>query len=167
MDYNIFSTRIKEAREKKKMSQKDFADLIGVKQQTLSGYENNKMKPPIDVVHKIAETCETSIDWLCGLSDIEPEFKVKKYADIYRFLLALQETNKSFFEFTEVAHRNIKIPAISFDDADIDTFIEDLKKMKNLLDKSVIDKEVFDLWVEKTLKKADVPIKDNNCVLPF
>ena len=132
MDYNIFSTRIKEAREKKKMSQKDFADLIGVKQQTLSGYENNKMKPPVDVVYKIAKTCETSIDWLCGLEDSEPEFTISTYFDVYRFLLALQKTNKSFFEFTEVVQRDIKIPAISFDDDDIDTFIGDLKKMKNL-----------------------------------
>ena len=56
-ELEIFSTRIKELRETIGMTQNDFSNHIGIKQQTLSGYERGIMKPPIDVVKNIAEKC--------------------------------------------------------------------------------------------------------------
>ena len=82
-ELDIFAIRIKQLRESLKMTQKEFSGHIGIKQQTLSGYERGLMKPPLDVAKGIAEKCHISIDWLCGLSDKmkngnEPE----TYADV-------------------------------------------------------------------------------------
>ena len=43
-ELEIFSTRIKELRETIGMTQNDFSNHIGIKQQTLSGYERGIME---------------------------------------------------------------------------------------------------------------------------
>ena len=48
-ELEIFANRIKQLRKSLGMTQKDFSEYIGVKQQTLSGYERGIMKPPLDI----------------------------------------------------------------------------------------------------------------------
>ena len=54
-ELDIFAIRIKQLRESLKMTQKEFSGHIGIKQQTLSGYERGLMKPPLDVAKGISE----------------------------------------------------------------------------------------------------------------
>ena len=53
----VFSKRIKELRMSLEMTQKEFSEYVGIKQQTLSGYERGIMKPPLDIAKEIAEKC--------------------------------------------------------------------------------------------------------------
>ena len=64
---NIFGERLKNLRSVvMKKTQKEFSELLGIPQPTLSAYESGKNKPAIDVVISIAEKCNVSMDWLCG-----------------------------------------------------------------------------------------------------
>ena len=53
-----------------KKTQKEFSELLGIPQPTLSAYESGRNKPTIDVVINIAEKCNVSIDWLCGRDSV-------------------------------------------------------------------------------------------------
>ena len=53
-----------------KMNQKDFAELVGLSQSTLSQYEGGKMLPSIMTALTIAMKCNVSLDWLCGRDEI-------------------------------------------------------------------------------------------------
>lgn len=103
---NVFGERLRQLRTQDlHLSQKEFSEIIGIPQSTLSSYESGKIKPTIDVVISISQTFSVSIDWLCGR---ETTVKVNS-------LGALMEC---FFEIFEVEDIELK--------ADIDnTFEED------------------------------------------
>ena len=54
--------RIKDFRKKKKLKQSDIANLIGVKQTTISEWENDKKMPNIKKAIKLARILETTVE---------------------------------------------------------------------------------------------------------
>ncbi|MCC2385644.1 helix-turn-helix transcriptional regulator [Bacillus cereus] len=63
----FLGTRIQDAREKKNLSSKEAAKLIGVSPSTWSLYENNKRTPSVETLRIIAQKLEVSMDHLAGL----------------------------------------------------------------------------------------------------
>ena len=61
---------IKQLRESKHISQKDFAELLGISNVVLSRYENDIRKPDYDILEKIADFFDVSVDYLLGRSAI-------------------------------------------------------------------------------------------------
>lgn len=61
--------RIKEIRKEKELKQRELADKVGVSVQTISGYETGYSQPPLEMMIKIADVLEMSIDYLVGRSD--------------------------------------------------------------------------------------------------
>ena len=72
----MLGKKIKIYREKKKMTQTEIAEILGVKPATISKYESNTLEPNIESIKKLAEIFEISIDEL--LKD-EEEFNISKY----------------------------------------------------------------------------------------
>ena len=64
--------RIRDMRIDKGLTQKDVADVINVKQNTYCQYEIGVLNYPLDVVIKLAEYYNVSVDYLVGLTD-QPE----------------------------------------------------------------------------------------------
>lgn len=58
--------RMKQRRKKLNKSQQQIADLLHISQGTYNGYENDKHKPDIETLSKIADIMETSMDYLMG-----------------------------------------------------------------------------------------------------
>jgi len=56
--------RIKLARQNKRLNQQVLAENLGVKTSTVGGYEIGRSKPSLDVLARISDICEVSIDWL-------------------------------------------------------------------------------------------------------
>ncbi len=61
--------RLKEIREDNKYTQKQIADLLGVKQNTYSQYENELRQIPIPMLIKLAKFYEVTTDYILELSD--------------------------------------------------------------------------------------------------
>jgi HTH-type transcriptional regulator, competence development regulator len=59
-------SNIKKLRESENISQKDFAQKIGISNVVLSRYEKDERKPDYDMLKKIADYFEVSIDFLLG-----------------------------------------------------------------------------------------------------
>ena len=57
------------------------------------------------------------------------------------------------------------ISEISFEDDKIYDFISDWQKMREVHSKCIIDNEMYDLWIEKTLRNYNTAI--NRESLPF
>lgn len=62
--------RIRDMRIDRGLTQKEVAKVINVKQNTYSQYEIGVLNYPLDVVIKLAEFYETSVDYLVGLTDV-------------------------------------------------------------------------------------------------
>ena len=63
---NLFSARLKELRLQHGFSQQEIAELLGVKRNTYSDWENGKCKPNYEKLEKIADFFGVSLDWLFG-----------------------------------------------------------------------------------------------------
>ncbi len=159
-ELDIFAIRIKQLRELLKMTQKEFSGHIGIKQQTLSGYERGLMKPPLDVAKGIAEKCHISIDWLCGLTDKKQyNEEIKTYGDGIRLLLKIEKAFDISLSYDWIKLESFQtmdyVATISFENDKMQDFIKEWEKMKKVHDDSTIDDEVYNLWIEKILKKYD------------
>ncbi|MCR5012622.1 MAG: helix-turn-helix domain-containing protein [Lachnospiraceae bacterium] len=88
---NIFGERLRALRSARNITQKDFATELGIPQPTLSAYESGKIKPTVDAMMNIADTCGVSLDWLCGRDEI---FHMKSLGDVMSCILELYETNE-------------------------------------------------------------------------
>ena len=65
-----FGEKLLQARKEKKLTQKQLADMIGAKHNSVSDWENNKNKPDPD-----------TIELLCGVLDISPNFLLATVSD--------------------------------------------------------------------------------------
>ncbi|MCY3414561.1 MAG: helix-turn-helix transcriptional regulator [Candidatus Heimdallarchaeota archaeon] len=62
-------TRIKEFRAKLDLTQKDLADKVGIRRETLLYLEKGKYNPSLRLAHQIAKELGTSIDALFSFED--------------------------------------------------------------------------------------------------
>lgn len=86
--------RIKELRIKKDCSQAKLADILGVTQATLSGWELDKWQPDIEMLCKIANFFDVSIDYLLARTEYE------NYEKDYKPILDdfVKSVNKEFMD---------------------------------------------------------------------
>lgn len=59
-------SKIKELRVIKNFSQQDLAEKLGVKQNTVSQYENNVKRPSYEILIQLSNILEVSTDYLLG-----------------------------------------------------------------------------------------------------
>jgi transcriptional regulator with XRE-family HTH domain len=62
-------TRLKEKRQKFKLTQQQIADALKINQVTYQGYEKGKHEPDLKTLLKLADLFETSTDYLLGRYD--------------------------------------------------------------------------------------------------
>lgn len=60
----IFAKNLREARERKQITRRDFAKQLNVTAQTYGAYELGQREPRFDVLLKISELLGVSLDWL-------------------------------------------------------------------------------------------------------
>lgn len=73
----IFGRNLRKLRESRSLLQKDFADIIGVKKNSLSNYENGKQLPDALMLKKIADFFGTTIDALLSEAEIVADNNIK------------------------------------------------------------------------------------------
>lgn len=61
--------RMRDLREDHDLSQKEIARLLNVDQARVSEWERGQYEPRLEVLFKLADYYEVSLDYLCGLSD--------------------------------------------------------------------------------------------------
>ena len=64
-----FGSRLKALREQSHIKQGQFADKIGIVRQSMSNYESGKHCPDVEVLKRMAECLECSVDYLLGLTE--------------------------------------------------------------------------------------------------
>jgi transcriptional regulator with XRE-family HTH domain len=66
-----FGLRLRDLRKKKKLSQSQVAERLNVTKSSISGYENNTINPPNDMLVKLALMYNVTTDYLLGLDNNE------------------------------------------------------------------------------------------------
>ena len=155
--------RLKELREERGLSVRKLSELIGIKFESISRYENEKRDISTDLLKMFSNYFEVSIDYLLGHS------AYYIYLRYNRINLKVNEDNyKSLFRngliyFDDCNHRCVKLNVlIGLDDCDNDLsdMIEDLYRNKRFND--LFDKNSFGVVNEDVIGEI---INDSEIVL--
>jgi transcriptional regulator with XRE-family HTH domain len=67
-----WNDRLKERMKERKTTQEDLATILNVSQSSVGHYVTGRRNPRKDVLEKMADELEVSIDWLLGKSELPP-----------------------------------------------------------------------------------------------
>lgn len=73
----MFGTILKNLRTEKNITQKDLAKYLGVSDRSVGYYETGKRTPPPDIIEKIADYFNVSVDYLLGRTNIRNPYVIK------------------------------------------------------------------------------------------
>jgi transcriptional regulator with XRE-family HTH domain len=165
MQESSIAEKIKELRTDFKINQKNFAEAIGIKQSTLSSYENGVVTPSNDVLLTIAKKFHVSLDWLFGLS--ESKVQISTLSDIIWVLLEMNESTELRYEVEVNNHLTNDVEneqerwyaGIKFYgndkehslNADMCNFLADLQENRESLESYFTGKDMYEMWKKKTL----------------
>lgn len=65
-----FSERLKELRKKKKLTQKELAEQVGVQQGAINKWESEATEPNLNTVVELAKILSSTTDYLLGFEDV-------------------------------------------------------------------------------------------------
>ena len=93
-------------RKKKKLSQSALGKMIGTSGDIIGRYERGIMTPSVDVVMKIADVLEVSIDFLVGKTSLELDKQTLKRIEA---IAELSKEDKTFvLRMIDMALQNFK-----------------------------------------------------------
>jgi len=64
-----FNVRLKQLRQKNKLTQSELADILGLKPTAISNYESKRNEPSFDKLIALSKHFDVSCDYLLGVSD--------------------------------------------------------------------------------------------------
>ncbi|MBO1122259.1 helix-turn-helix transcriptional regulator [Enterococcus entomosocium] len=71
--------RIRDLREDNDLTQNQIATLLNISQSTYSRYENGDLDIPIQMLIKLANYYDTSIDYLVNMTDVRTSYKTSEH----------------------------------------------------------------------------------------
>lgn len=98
----IFIERLKQLREAKNLTQLRLAMELNVSQETISGYEIGKAVPPAEMLVKLADTLDTSVDYILSRTDIKSTLRASELSEQEAEILTIlrkQPEDKRIFVF--------------------------------------------------------------------
>lgn len=117
----MFSSRLKEMRKNKKLSQIQLAKLLNSAQSTVSGWESGEREPDFNMVVDIAALLDTSVDYLLGNTDNpSPPSKKEQKKETSQKEVTKEDIMFAFFGGSEGEDIEKKY-------ADVEKFVEFLK----------------------------------------
>ena len=79
MRYEILKyPNIRNLREDNDLTQKELAQYLNIRQNTYSRYELNQLNIPLDILTKLADYYNTSVDYLIGRTDEKKSYPKSK-----------------------------------------------------------------------------------------
>ncbi len=140
----LISSNIRIARERKKMTQAELAEALGVTSASVSSYEKGGSVPSLPVIYKISSILGVSIDWLCGKNtENEPE----TYADVIRILISLLGLKD--------LDPHLERGGVMFTDDTIVKFCMDYREINRLYEAGTFTDEMYKLVIDALLNKDE------------
>ena len=160
----IFATRLKELRTDNGMTQKEFAQKIGVTPAALSAYENNQ-KNPFRCCHS---TNRGKFRRFFNLVVWSHRTKICQQGFFYlyrynRYVFDIMGIGKLHIypetqQVIDVDNNSVEMWGVMFSDPHLNNFLKDWHRMRNLVISGTIDRELYQIWIEREIKKYDFPI---------
>ncbi len=116
--------RIAELREVRQWTQEELSQSIGITRASLSHYEKNRRKPDFEILTKLADVFEVSIDYLIGRTS-HPEVMMDE--DVRNFVDDLELSDNKLLE-----RFNLTIDGRSLSEEESKRFIAFIRMERNM-----------------------------------
>lgn len=93
------SKRLRFIRDQRGLSQKFVAEKIGVRNNTLSGYESGRREPDAATLEKLADLYQVSVDYLLGRTDKQKYDESNEYDPVAELKQYLIDNNMTEYGF--------------------------------------------------------------------
>lgn len=162
MQEKNFATQIKVLRKSLGMNQKEFAAKLGIRQSTLSSYENEAISPSTDMLITIAKEFNVSVDWLCGLT--KSKTTISTLSDIIEFLFEMEKIPELHFNINlDKNDDHTTITGLTFDSRDeehkmnIDMcmFLSAYAEHRESFESYFVGKDMYELWQKNQIEYYD------------
>ncbi len=147
MNMLTFGERLKELRQKLKLTQKEFVKDLSITPSALSLYEKGGANPSISVLKEIANKYNVSTDWLLGINENLTIKDIKTYGEALMHIVALTKCKELEAEISVDSY------SISIEFTD-ETFIKVMfqyNEVFHLYRHRLISKDIFMAVVEKLI----------------
>lgn len=84
-----FGNNLKKIRQENEMTQEELAKKINTSRSNIANYENDKNMPSIEILNKLSEIFNCSIDYLLGKSDIRNSAEQQYYFAYHKEMAGL------------------------------------------------------------------------------
>lgn len=133
----LYSHKIKKIREKRQLTQKQLAELIGISGSAMRSYELGDRKPKKEVLERIAMALGVRSECL----------SVLEFGPSMEFFYALLENDELYgYTITEINDRPAITGRLIAVGVTFDGFLGDWGKMKKKLDAKEITREEYENW---------------------
>ena len=154
-----FGDKIREARKSKKLTQRQFAELIDAKHNSVSNWENNQNKPDPDTIERICGVLDISPSYLLGTKDLETSItdKEKELLSYYNQLNDLGK-DKLINDAEDLTHNTkycsvVELPSKKDDVEEEKDYLKPVAAHGSMNDKNMIDPRDLALGKKKKLQK--------------
>lgn len=160
-----FGKRLREARQNANKSQRELAEAAGISSQMVSAYEKQERKPSIEVAAELAGELGVSLDYLCGIQNVQRKkfaceplsemlsyiAKMAAYFDCSCSVRKISLSEEECYdvqcgedEYETVTEENVAVLYIN--DHNVTDFVRNWIKMYSLYEEKVISIEILEAW---------------------
>lgn len=153
MPLTVFAERMKQARTKAGVKQKELADMVHVTPTTISAYEKadtngNGKKPTLENAQKIANALGVSLDWMCGNDQSAQksitDFSLQDYLKSIAIVLYEMSNTNNY-------HQNTQRATICIENGKIAYFCKQVSDLLVVYRNGVLTDEMYIDCVEKLI----------------
>lgn len=127
-----FAHRLKWARERKHLTQKDFADMVGISQSGYSKIENGSRQPNLELLVQLPQLLGETADFLLGAEDFSAEC-MNFYNEIKSIKKKMTELNTTISELGTSDHE-IKLREVYLTNLDFSRQLIEINKKRILVE---------------------------------
>ncbi|NSW92989.1 MAG: helix-turn-helix transcriptional regulator [Firmicutes bacterium] len=159
----MFGKRLKELRIEKDYSQKDIANYLGISDRAVGYYESEERFPPQDILRKLADFYNVSVDYLLGRTDMRNPQDYELIKSISGDDPELLELLKEFTHREDLKEILKQLPKVEKDDIKtVVKMISGLVEEDNKLEIKIKDTDdKADKYVEELSKDPNYKIMKN------
>lgn len=161
---NVFPERLKQARNKLRMTQANLAEKSGLSYASISAYEKGAKTPNIIIAAALAKVLCVSTDWLVGLDDNQTP-QPSTLGDCAQIMLGAVWAweRQGLIDRIEISGNERECLTIKISKGILLNFIRDWAKVhEEMYCRKVIDQEMYEAWMEKRIRElAKISLLDN------
>ena len=102
-----FGKSFKHYRQKAGLTQKEAAELIGVKDYQLGNYETNRSQPSLEILIKMSKTYLVSIDKMLGHNVLRYKYQ-KEHPELDQDYIDINDVLKTLTDYVEQVNKENK-----------------------------------------------------------